>query len=411
MHILYLHQHFALPSGSTGTRSYEMARRWVRAGHRVTLICGITDQSGIDAGMQKVMESDVEGIRILALNTRYSNSLKFCGRVWVFIKFIFLSFWIGLKVKDVDVIYATSTPLTIGIPAMLLKWFKRVAFIFEIRDQWPEIPIEMGIIKNPILKTILFWLEKRIYKSSAAIVALSPGMAKGTRNILKSHNKEIVIASNSSDTSLFHPERDGSKFKENMGWQGKFVILHFGAMGKANGLDFLIEAAQKLKEKTKLHFVMIGEGRERKRLCDKVNALNLENIEVLGTFPKKQMPEVVAACDISTVLFADFQILEHNSANKFFDSLAAGKPVLLNYSGWQRDKIEEYKCGYGCKQADLDEYTSKLLTMYDDRSDLAVMCQNARKLAETEFDRDLISNRILALIEKTQKEKNETEKK
>lgn len=399
MHILYLHQHFALPQGSTGTRSYELARRWVKAGHRVTLICGVTDQCGFSVGKRKNV-FDVDGIQVVALNTPYTGSLSSLARILVFIRFMVLCFWTGLNVKGVDVIYATSTPLTIGIPAMLLKWFKRVPFVFEIRDQWPEIPIEMGYIKNAVAKKMLLWLEKRIYKSSAAVVGLSPGMSQGVRDVLNGTAKEIITAPNSSDTSLFHPSVQASKFREQMNWETKFIVLHFGAMGKANGLDFLINAAVQLQDKKDIYFALVGKGSERKRLQNKIENLKLTNIQVLDTFSKQQMPEVVAAADVSTVIFADFPILQDNSANKFFDSLSAGKPILLNYSGWQRDKIEEYKCGYGCRQGNLEEYVQKLTWFYENRHQLAEMGQNARKLAEQEFDRDLISSRILSLIEK-----------
>lgn len=400
MHILYLHQHFALPSGSTGTRSYELARRWIKKGHQVTLICGITDQSGLDPGSGKRVEIQAEGIRVIALNTRYSNSLGFFARVWAFVKFIMMSFRVGLNVKDVDLIYATSTPLTIGIPAMGLKGFKRVPFIFEVRDQWPQIPIEMGYIRNPFLKVFLLWVERRIYKNSAAIVALSPGMADGVKNVLGRISKEVIIAPNSSDTQLFHPGIDGSRMREQYNWQKKFVILHFGAMGRANRLDFLIEAAQRVQDIPQMHFAVMGEGREKQHLREKVRQQGLKNIEILDTVSKKQMPQVVAACDVSTVIFANYPILEHNSANKFFDSLSAGKPVLLNYGGWQKELIESCGCGYGCKQCDLDEYITRLKYLYENQDKLAKMGQNARKLAQTEFDRDLISNRILTLIEK-----------
>ena len=178
--------------GTTGTRSYELARRWAKAGHQVTLICGKSDQSGLDLD-NKETHYTIDGINIIALNMSYSNSLSFIRRVFSFMRFVILSFWIGLRVKDVDIIYATSTPLTIGIPAILLKWFKRVPFVFEIRDQWPQIPIEMGIIKNPILKAILLWLEKRIYQSSAAIVTLSPGMAQGVKDVLKAAIKKSSL--------------------------------------------------------------------------------------------------------------------------------------------------------------------------------------------------------------------------
>ena len=399
MHILYLHQHFALPQGSTGTRSYEMARRWVAAGHQVTLICGITDQCGISASDKGITSLEVEGIQILALNTKYSNSLTFLERVWAFIKFMFLSFWVGRKVKEVDIIYATSTPLTIGIPAMLLKWFKRRPFVFEIRDQWPEIPIEMGIIKNPVLKAMLLSLEKRIYKSSAAIVGLSPGMSQGARDVLKSDAKKIITAPNSSDTQLFHPDIDGSLKRRELGWQDKFIILHFGAMGKANGLYFLIEAALRLKEKSDIQIVLVGEGREKSGLRRKIKELNLHNMTILDAFTKKEMPQVVAACDVSTVIFDKYPILEHNSANKFFDSLSAGKPILLNYSGWQRDVIEKNSAGFGCRQCDLDEYIEKLLNLYENRDQLYDMSQNTRRLAETEFSRDIIASNVLDVIQ------------
>ncbi len=399
MHILYLHQHFALPEGSTGTRSYELARRWVKAGHRVTLVCGKSDQSGFDLTENK-RHYQAAGIDIVALNTKYSNSLSFLSRVFSFFQFILLSFWAGLCVKNADVIYATSTPLTIGIPAMLLKWFKRVPFVFEVRDQWPRIPIEMGIIRNPLLKSLLRWLERCIYKSSAGIVALSPGMADGIRQVLRDMSREVVIAPNSSDLSLFRPDIDGIATRQEMGWQNKFVVLHFGAMGKVNSLGFLIDVSQRVSEYQDIHIVLLGEGRERQNLSNRVSELNLQNIEVRGPVRKNELPEVVAACDVSTVIIGDYPVIQDNSSNKFFDSLSAGKPILINYSGWQRELIETNRCGYGCKLFDVDEYTEKLIQMYADRENLQKMRENARTLAETEFDRDLISNRILTLIDK-----------
>lgn len=400
MHILYLHQHFALPQGTTGTRSFEFARRWVNAGHRVTLICGITDQSGIDAEGRRRIEFETEGIRVIALNTRYSNNLGLGGRVWAFFKFMLLSFLVGRKVKDVDIIFATSTPLTIGIPAMLLKGCRRVPFVFEIRDQWPQIPIQMGYIRNPLLKKLLLWLERRIYKSAAAVVALSPGMADGVRSVLK-QDKEIVIASNSSDVDKFRPDIDGSEVRSRMGWRDKFVVVHFGAMGKANGLDFLVEAADGLRDNPEILFVIIGTGSEKQRLRGEIERRGLKNIQILDTFPKQDLPNIIAACDVSTVVFADYPILQDNSANKFFDSLSAGKPILLNYSGWQREVIESNACGYGCRQWDQAQYLDKLRTMVADREALKPMGANARRVAMELFNRDILAARVLDLLERT----------
>jgi glycosyltransferase involved in cell wall biosynthesis len=394
MHILYLHQHFALPSGSTGTRSYEMARRWVAAGHQVTLICGRSDLSGLPD--QRVFE--VEGIQVRIVGAKYSQKQLFMQRIWAFLYFVAACTFEGLRVRNIDIIYATSTPLTIGIPAMLLKWGKRVPFVFEVRDQWPEVPIEMGYIKNPLLKQLLLWLEKVIYNSAAAIVALSPGMADGVRNVLQK-DKNIIVVPNSSDTELFRPDVDGSTVRKENGWDDKLVFLHFGAMGKANGLDFVIEAAERVKENQNIHFVIVGDGSEKDRLIDKVKASGLKNVEFSGSKSKSELPALVAACDVSMVIFANHPILEHNSANKFFDSISAGRPVLLNYSGWQRKIIEENNAGFGCGLCDLDEFVQKVLYLYKNHDGLSNMGKNARQLAINLFNRDDLARKALQVIE------------
>lgn len=395
MHILYLHQYFAVPKGTTGTRSYEFARRWVAKGHEITVITGHTDTGGLEyrKGMQ-----NIDGINVYIVGSRYSNKQSFARRILAFFQFMLLSFFKSLSVKNVDVVYATSTPLTIGIPAMLLKWIKRKPFFFEVRDQWPEIPIEMGFIRNPLLKWFLIKLERRIYLSSCGVVALSPGMAEGVKESLGTVDRKVIIASNCSDLDRFRPNVDSGSLRANKGWQDKFLLMHCGAMGRANGLDFLIEAAKKLQEHKDIHFVLAGGGSEAERLSESIKSNQLNNIEMVGTVPKHELPVYFAACDVSLVIFANYKILQHNSANKFFDSLSAGKPVLLNYSGWQRDEIENADAGFGTELCDLDEFVDKVLKLYNNRQMLPEMGANARKLAELKFSRDKIAAEVLEFI-------------
>jgi glycosyltransferase involved in cell wall biosynthesis len=397
MHILYLHQHFAIPSGSTGTRSYEFSKRWVKAGHQVTMICGHYDIGGLQysKGPQYI-----EGIKVLVVGTKYSNKMSFFKRVLSFFSFIFFAFSNGLKQKDIDIIYATSTPLTIGIPAILLKWFKRIPFIFEVRDQWPRIPIEMNIIKNKIIIKILQCLEKFLYEQSAGIVALSPGMADGIKSII-GNDRKVVVVPNSSDLDTFSPANDGSKIRKEHGWENKFILIHFGAIGKANGLEFLIEAARKLRNEREIHFVIIGDGSEKERLINIAAKLKLENIEFIGSISKDVLKNYVAAADVSLVIFANYPILEHNSANKFFDSLAAGKPILLNYSGWQRELLEKNNAGFGIDIHNLEQFSANILKLYKSKEILNVMGKNARRLAEDQFGRNLLSEKVLKLLEAT----------
>lgn len=395
MHILYLHQHFALPSGSTGTRSYEFARRWVKSGHQVTVICG----RGDICGLPQQSEFQAEGIQIKIIGAQYSQKQSFMRRIASFLSFMISASMKGFRIKDIDIIYATSTPLTIGIPAIIISRLKRLPFVFEVRDQWPEIPIELGIIRNSILKKGLLWLEKIIYRKSAAIVALSPGMADGVRSVLGETAKQIIVAPNSADVTLFRPDREGSEIRSKMKWQDKFVILHFGTMGRANGLDFLLDVAKQLKNNPQVHFVLLGSGREKDRLQQKVSGLGLDNVQFVDSVPKNELPGWVVACDVSTVIFADYPILEQNSANKFFDSLAAAKPVLLNYSGWQRELLEKSQAGFGCTQCDVNEYVEKVQLLVSQKENLGQMGLNARKLAETLFSRDKLAADVLKLLE------------
>ncbi len=399
MHILYIHQHFATPAGSTGTRSYEFARRWVKAGHKVTLIAGYYDIGGLQVSGALYQKQNIEGINVVVVGTKYSNKQSYLRRVTSFLSFCLFSIYAGLRTKGVDVIYASSTPLTVGIPAIVIKWVKHIPFVFEVRDQWPEIPIELGIITNGFLIKILLWLEKTIYKNCSSIIALSPGQADGIRAVL-TEEKPITVIPNSCDTDVFRPDIDGfrrGRIRQKRGWGDKLVLLHTGAMGKVNGLDFVIEAAERLKEHSNIMFVLIGDGKQKPSLESRVKKLALTNVEILPPVPKQELPEFYAAADIGLVIIGNFPIIEHNSANKFFDSLSAGKPVLLNYSGWQRKILESDEAGFGCDLCNLDQFVEKVLYFNSHSRQVEQMGQNARQVAVEKFNRDQLAKQALEL--------------
>ncbi|MCH7555929.1 MAG: glycosyltransferase family 4 protein [Planctomycetes bacterium] len=400
MHILYIHQHFATPAGSTGTRSYEFARRWVKAGHKITLITGYYDIGGLQVDKTLYQKQTIEGINVVVVGTKYSNKQSYLRRITSFLSFCLLSIYAGMRTKGVDVIYASSTPLTVGIPAMVIKWVKRVPFIFEVRDQWPEIPIELNIITNSFLIKILLWLEKTIYKNCSSLITLSPGAAVRIRAVL-TEEKPITVIPNSCDIDIFRPDIDGSTVRQRRGWKDKLVLLHTGAMGKVNGLDFVIDAAERLKDHSDIIFVLIGDGNQKPFLESRVKKLGLTNVEILPSVPKQQpvrLPEILAAADIALVVIANYPIIEHNCANKFFDGLSAGKPVLLNYSGWQRKILEGNEAGFGCDLCNLDQFVEKVLYLNSHSRQVEQMGQNARRVAVKNFNRDDLAKQALELI-------------
>lgn len=398
MHILYIHQHFATPKGSTVTRSYEFARRWIRTGHKVTVITGHFDIGGLEPGKGLIQKQTIEGINVVVVGTKYSNKQSYLRRIMSFLCFVLFSIYAGLRARKVDVIYATSTPLTVGMPAMVLKWLKRIPFVFEVRDQWPEVPIEMGIIRNKVLIKLLLWLERLIYKSAAAIVAVSDGLAEGVRRVVGG-GKPIYVIPNGADLDFFRPDIDSSAIRQKRGWDDKLVFLHAGAMGRVTHVGFVIDAAEMLKGHRDIVFVLIGGGNQKPDLENRVKEFGLANVEILPSVPKQKLPAILAGADVVMAIIGKFPIMEKQaSLNKFYDGLSAGKCVLLNYYGWQGQLIEDNKAGFGCKLCDLDEFVEKVLYLNSHRDQLAEMGQNARRIAEEKFDRDKLAMQALEII-------------
>jgi glycosyltransferase involved in cell wall biosynthesis len=404
MHILYIHQYFTTPLGTTGTRSYEFARRWVAKGHKVTMLtctANLTREDLARARGRFFKKFTVEGIDVLAMAVPYSQQMGLFKRSMSFMVFLMFASIIVLLIPKIDVIYATSTPLTIGIPAIVAKWFRRKKFVFEVRDQWPEAVIALGVIKNKfwiiILKSLL-WFEKLIYKNASAIVAVSDGMAEDIKKVA-GPNKPIYVVPNGADLNLFKPDIDGSDIRRKNNWGNKLVLLHAGTMGKINSLDFVIDAALKLKESKDILFVLIGQGSQKKNLEDKIKKFGLTNVELIPSVPREQLPSFLAAADVIMAIIGNFPVTEkHASLNKFYDGLAAGKPVLLNYSGWQRKLIEKTGAGFGCRLCNVDEFVEKVRFLREHKDECGRMGINARKLAREKYNRYNLAKQALETL-------------
>ncbi len=181
MRILYFHQHFVTPKGSGGTRSYEMAKRLIVRGHSVVMVCG--NYSGGDTGLsapfvQGFRRGFVDGIDVIEFDLAYSNSDSFVKRSFIFLKYVFRSLKLVFS-ENYDLIFATTTPLTAGIPGIVGRWFRGKPFVFEVRDLWPELPKAMGVITNPLVLLAMSLLEWLSYRSANRLIGLSPGIVDG----------------------------------------------------------------------------------------------------------------------------------------------------------------------------------------------------------------------------------------
>lgn len=394
MHVLYFHQHFSTPQGSAGTRSYEMAQALIRAGHSVTMVCGSYAQgnTGLSMPFEKGRRRGVvDGIDVIEFALNYGNHMGFVQRLGVFVKFAVGSISVALR-EPADVVFATTTPLTAGIPGIFARWLKRKPFVFEVRDLWPELPKAMGVITNPVVLWLMAALEWVSYRSADRLVGLSPGIVEGieARGVDKSR---IAMVPNGCDIGLFSApveawRPDGVQYDQ-------LLAIFTGTHGNANGLDAVLNAAAVLKERGRddIRIALVGQGREKPKLISDAEERGLDNVLFLDSVPKTKLTGLMASTDLGLQVLRNVPAFYFGtSPNKFFDYISAGLPVLNNYPGWLAGLIEETDCGFAVPPDDPTAFADALIAAASDREALRQKGMNAQELAKTRFTRAKLSS-------------------
>jgi glycosyltransferase involved in cell wall biosynthesis len=389
MRILYFHQHFSTPQGSAGTRSYEMAQAALRAGHRVTMVCGSYAQgkTGLTGAFERGRRrGTVDGIDIIEFDLNYGNEMGFVARLGVFAKFALGSVRLALM-EPCDVVFATTTPLTAGIPGIAARLFTRRPFVFEVRDLWPELPKAMGIVRSPVVLGLMSALEWASYRAAHRLIGLSPGIVEGIarRGVPKDR---ITMVPNGCDLEMFSP--GGTAWRPEGVRDDQILAVFSGTHGLANGLGAVLDAAAVLKARGRndIRIALVGQGREKAALVARAAQEGLENVLFLDPVPKTALGGLLAGADIGLQCLKNVPAFYYGtSPNKFFDYIAAGLPVLNNYPGWLAGLIGQHGCGFAVPPDDAGAFADALITASEDRAALGRMGRAARKLAETEFSR------------------------
>ena len=406
MRVLYLHQHFATPDGAGGTRSYEFARALIARGHHVTMICGRSDFARIQPSEEKDKSIPlqpcrrvVDRIEVIELPLAYSNYDSLLKRSGIFFRFAFSSVVLALR-EDYDLLFATSTPLTAGIPGIVMKVFRRKPFVFEVRDLWPELPRAMGVVRNPLILGGMGALEWLSYRMSDACIGLSPGIVEGIARRSPA-GQPIAMIPNGCDLDLFRPGRRQVPAIPGVE-PGDVVAVFTGAHGLANGLGAVLDAAAVLQKRCRraIKFVFIGDGKLKPMLEKRVRDEALENCLLLKPIRKRDLTRLLASADVGLMILANVPAFYYGtSPNKFFDYLAAGLPVLCNYPGWLADLIAEHQCGLAVPPDDPRALADAMERLADSASDRAAMGKNARALGESQFSRERISANFVRTLE------------
>lgn len=396
--ILYLHQFFVTREGTGGTRSYEFARQLVADGHAVTMV---TAASGARA-----VEREVDGIRVVEARGGYGDYVTATGmgygrRIAAFVRFALAATVAALRGPRPDVVFATSPPLTIALPAIAAARRWRVPLVFEVRDLWPEAPIQMGALSSPTAQRLARLLERAVYRAATEIVALSPGMRDGIVATGVSPDR-VTLIPNASDLDLFSPTLDPGDLRDRLGLGDAFVCSYFGTMGEANDLTQVLDAAALLRERgeTRVRFVLQGDGKRRTALERDVRERELDNVVLLPAGDKLAAARLAAASDACMTIFKQVPILATNSPNKLFDTFAAGRPAIVNTDGWQRTLVERHEAGVFARPGDPADLAERVLALREDPELARRMGENGRRLAEREFDRALLAERLRGVLER-----------
>lgn len=391
MKILYIHQYFNTPAEGGSTRSYWISKELVEAGHELVLVTSAK-------GDNKAKSSLIDGIQVTYVPSYKAEKTSFWSRLRAYTSFMFASTKFAMKQKGIDLVIATSTPLTIGFPALVLKKLKNIPYVFEVRDLWPEVPIQMGGLNNPLARKLAIWFEKTIYKNATHIVALSPGMKEG---VVKTGipDESVSMIPNMSKIDKFWPRANKEGLAASNGLkENSFKVIYFGSMGLSNGFDYVIEGLKLLKDEDGIELIFIGFGDMIKVLLESIEKFNLSNVKFLGHFGVDDTSDLVNICDVALVTFSDFPILETNSPNKLFDSLSAGKPVVVNSGGWTKDLVEKYNCGVFVDPKNPSDFAKKIIDLRNTPEKTKEMGTQARLLAENVYDKSILCKQFATII-------------
>jgi glycosyltransferase involved in cell wall biosynthesis len=361
--ILYIHQYFKTPSQGGAIRSYHVAKALIAAGHDVSMIT--------THHLPQKMVAMVEGIKVYYLPVPYQNSFGPLKRIWAFLSFLMQASRLAIQLKK-DLVYATSTPLSVGIIALLNRWLCKTPYVFEVRDLWPKVPIAMGYVNKPLLIKALNFAEKLIYRNAAALIALSPGIEKAMKEVCQT--VPLYMVPNFADTDFYKPQPRLS--------HDKITITYQGTLGVANGLDALLCLAQVAEAHypARFQFNIMGDGAEKDKLMyQATNIMALSNVTFYPFANKNEAKELMQNSDIMYVSFARYPILgETTSPNKFFDALAMHKPIIVNFQGWLGDLLLAHKAGF---YHDISCNEKALLAIIIDRHQNALEWTNMQKAA------------------------------
>lgn len=402
MKILFLTDNFPPEVNAPASRTYDHVREWVLKGHDVTVITCAPNfpQGKVYTGYKnKLCQTEyMDGIKVVRVWSYITANKGFIKRTLDYISYSVTSFFAGLFQKA-DVIVATSPQFFTALSGRTLAFWKRLPWIMEVRDLWPESIKTVGAMNDNIFIKYFEWQEMRCYKSANEVVVVTDSFRK--KLIARGVNADkISVVMNGVDRKLFMPEPKDKSIVEKLGLEGKKVIGYIGTHGMAHKLDFILNCAKKIDGKNNYYFLLIGAGAEKDNLLKLKNDLALTNVTMLDPVPKTEVKRYISVLDVSLINLKRSDLFLTVIPSKIFENAAMEIPILMGVGGEAKEIIESYGAGLCFEPENDTDFLSKLDMLISDSSLYEKCKQGCRKLA-ADFDRKVLADKMLDIISET----------
>lgn len=405
MKILFLTHYFPPEVNAPASRTFEHCREWAREGHDVTVVTNTPNhpKGEIYPGyrnrlIQKEDMGEIQVIRMLTYVTANEGVIK---RTLNFVLFLMMSVFSTPFFPRCDIVVSTSPQFFAGLAGYFVSRLKRVPWVLEIRDLWPESILSVGAISSPRVIRILEGLEAFAYRKADAIVSVTDAFKPHIET--RGGGGKVSVIKNGVDLSLFEAAPRDRAFAEELGIDGKFVAAYVGTHGMAHGLDTILDAAQRLDGDPSVVFLLVGEGSEKRRLERKRDALGLTNVVLMGQQPKDSMPRLWSVADVSLVLLRKLDLFTTVIPSKIFESMAMGKPIILGVLGESRAIVEAAGAGVGIEPENAGALAMEVRKLASDRSLYRRMAERGPVYVSEHFDRRKLARQYLLLLLSTVK--------
>lgn len=408
MRILYVSQYFPPEMGAPAARASELSRHWASAGHDVTVLTGFPNHpTGVVPPEYRkqlrhlVKRQPIDGANVVRTWLLPFPNRKAYERILNYSSFCASAAVTGLFLPQPDVVIASSPQLLVALSGWWLARCKRVPFVFEVRDLWPESLVAVGIGNGSSpLHRALASIAGFLYRRSSHIVVVTPAFEDHLVEHWSVPRKKISVVENGVETELFSPQ-PAIELRRELGADNKFVVSYIGTIGMAHGLETLITAADKLRETNPdVLFLIVGEGAEKEKIIALARRKGLANLRFVDQQPREKIPAYIGASDVCLVLLKKTEVFKTVIPTKMLEFMSCGRPVILGVEGQARAILDEARAGIAIEPENPAGLVKAILQLAANRDAARIMGENGRAFIVRKFSRRHTAEKYVRVLER-----------